>query len=111
MQHIHFLSQDQLEYTEIIPHGTFNYHPDSGYTGEATQIKIYRKTQKRQQEKDSTKITMTHLQNRARIDSTAHQQQHIQEETTKQTKPPTIWPYVIGVTILLIAAFILRKWI
>ncbi|SEM54754.1 hypothetical protein SAMN05216436_105143 [bacterium A37T11] len=99
-QHIRYLSDDQLEITEIVPEGTFSYHPDSGFQGEAFSVHIYRQHQQRTIDRDTTTLSNTGTRLKSKVDSTVQTETHHQLEETKKSKPISIWGY-LGVAVML----------
>ncbi|SEO08308.1 hypothetical protein SAMN05216436_13210 [bacterium A37T11] len=96
VQHIRLLSDDQLELTEIIPAGTFVYHPDSGFAGAATRVRMYRQHQQRSIDQDTSTLSLTAINNRVGVDSNVHQQEKRQVAATKKSKTRVIWVYLVG---------------
>ncbi|SEN45048.1 hypothetical protein SAMN05216436_11671 [bacterium A37T11] len=107
---IQFLSDDQLEFTEIIPEGNFVYRPDSGFRGAARSLRVYRQTQQLSLEKDTVSLRLAANSHKEAVDSTVHERNQRELEVTKESKPLT-WTCLglAGILAVLIGGWIYTK--
>lgn len=104
-----WVSQEQTqELTRIMPKGLFTYSPDSGFRGEAEEIRIFRQADKKQRQADSSSLnagSLTHASLK-QIQSSNVKNSQIDEQKSTNGFSWKFWS--TGILLLIVLVVVVR---
>ena len=106
-QRLRLRHESRQEWTEILPIGTFSYRPDSGFSGKAVTIRVYRDQSAQQWTKDSSTIRMgSRHQDTSSSEAFYSRIQERAAQTSKLEPVPQRWLLAAAALTVLLIVFV-----
>lgn len=102
------LNENNMEWTEILPIGPFSYKPDSGFSGQAAKITVYRQQERRLDRQDSAAAKLLHLQRQTVLDSQLQRAEQLDKRLERASDPVSVYPYIAAAAVIVALVLFLK---